>query len=116
MFLKRKKRREFSQVQNARIASPIKHAKHYLHGYLKEIQKIVAARPHDVIEAWHQVFGDKYKKMSQAIGFRDHVLLVKVYNSSLYALLKQTPQHDLIASLHQVASHVQIREIQFLLG
>ncbi|AAD18425.1 hypothetical protein CpB0283 [Chlamydia pneumoniae TW-183] len=115
MFLKRKKRGG-SQVQNKRTASPIKHAKHYLHNYLQELQKIMAARPHDAIDAWNQVFRDKYKGMSQAIGFRDHILLVKVYNSSLYALLKQTPQNDLIMSLYQVASHVQIREIQFLLG
>ncbi|WP_201456907.1 DciA family protein [Chlamydia sp. 17-3921] len=115
MFLKRKKR-EFSKAYNKRTASPIKHAKHRLQVYLKEIQQIMSSRPHEVIDAWNQFLGDKYVGMSQAIGFKNHVLLVKVYNSSLYAQLKQTNQGELISCVHKIAPHAKIQEIQFLLG
>lgn len=102
--------------KSKKTASPIKHAKHYLRGYLKKIEHIVASNPQEVIEAWNEILGTKYTGMFQALGFKNHILLVKIYHSSLYALLKQTPQSSLIDQLHQRVPHAKVKEIQFLLG
>ncbi|ANH79021.1 DciA family protein [Candidatus Chlamydia sanziniae] len=110
MFLRRKRH------PLKKTASPIKHAKHYLYSYLKDIERILAAHPQEIVEAWNKILEGKYKEMSRAIGFKEQVLLVKVYNSSLYALLKQTDQSDLITCLHKIVPHAQIQGIQFLLG
>ncbi|WP_348664056.1 DciA family protein [Chlamydia vaughanii] len=111
-----KKQELYKTKSNPKTASTIKHAKHYLSRYLKKIEHIVAAKPQEVIEAWNEMLGTKYSGMFQALGFKDHILLVKIYNSSLYALLKQTHQSSLIARLHQAVPHAQVKEIQFLLG
>lgn len=105
-----------SKYQSKRTASPIKHAKNYVYGYLKAIQRIVSSKPQEVIEAWNQAFGKTYSGMSQAIGFKDQILFVKVYNSSLYALLKQASQRELISQIHKIVPYANIQEIQFLLG
>lgn len=102
--------------KSKKTASPIKHAKHYLRGYLRKIEHIVAANPQEVIEAWNEIMGTQYTGMFQALGFKNHVLLVKIYHSSLYAQLKQTDQSNLIVQLHQRVPHAKVKEIQFLLG
>lgn len=116
MFPSLKNRESLRAKNSKKTASTIKHAKHYLNGYLKKIEHIVAANPKEVIEAWNEMLGTKYNGMFQALGFKDHILLVKIYNSSLYASLKQMHQSSLIARLHQVVPHAKIKEIQFLLG
>ncbi len=113
-FLKQKSLN--STKVSKKTASPIKHAKHYLHGYLKKIERIVAANPQEVIEAWNEMLGTQYTGMFQALGFKNQILLVKIYHSSLYAMLKQTQQSGLIAQLHQRVPHAKVKEIQFLLG
>lgn len=101
---------------NKQTTSTIKHAKNYLSGYLKGIQCLLATNPQEIIEAWNEIIGKQYNGLARAIGFKEHSLLVKVYNASLYALLKQTHQSQLITRLHAVVPHVNVKAIQFLLG
>lgn len=111
-----KKQKPFRTSLSKKNASTIKHAKHYLNKYLRDIKSIVSTNPKEVIEAWNEMFGTKYSGMSRALGFRDRVLVVKIYNSSLYALLKQMDQKDLIQRLNQRVPHAKVKEIQLLLG
>ncbi|EPP35098.1 hypothetical protein CP10139811_0127 [Chlamydia ibidis] len=96
--------------------STIKHANHYLPQYLKYIKRILSTKPKEVIEAWNEIMGREYNGMFRVLGFKDRVLLVKVYNSSLYAVWKQTPQSSLIARLNEIVPQTEVKEIQFLLG
>ncbi|BAE81275.1 conserved hypothetical protein [Chlamydia felis Fe/C-56] len=116
MFPCFKNREPHKTKTSKKTASTIKHARHYLNGYLKKIEHIIAANPKEVIEAWNEMLGTKYNGMFQALGFKDHILSVKIYNSSLYASIKQMHQGELIARLHQVVPQAKIKEIQFLLG
>lgn len=111
-----KKHLIFKKKRAKRTASTIKHAKDYLYCYLQDIQRIVALRPQEVIEAWNEIGKNHYNGMTRAVGFKDHILSIKADNASLYALLKQTDQRELLSLLHQTLPQAKVKEIRILLG
>jgi Protein of unknown function (DUF721). len=106
----------FRRKKQSRTDSPIKHAKYFLRDHLTHLRKILAGRPQEVIEAWYRILGKKYNGMTQAVGLRDGVLSIKVRNASLYAVLKQSSQKELISQIHSAVPGAKIKEIRFLLG
>lgn len=106
----------FRRRKPSRTDSPIKHAKHFLRDHLSHLRKILAGKPQEVIEAWYEILGKKYNGMTRAIGLKDGILSIKVRNASLYAVLKQSSQKELISRIHSAVPGVKVKEIRFLLG
>ena len=106
----------FRRKKQSRTDSPIKHAKYFLRDQLVYLRKILAGRPQEVIGAWYEILGKKYSGMTQALGLKDGILSIKVCNASLYAVLKQSSQKELISRIHSIVPGAKIREIRFLLG
>lgn len=106
----------FRRRKPSRTDSPIKHAKHFLRDHLSHLRKILAGKPQEVIEAWYEILGKKYNGMTQAIGLKDGILSIKVRNASLYAVLKQSSQKELISRIHSAVPGAKVKEIRFLLG
>lgn len=106
----------FQRKKLSRTDSPIKQAKYFLRDHVVLLRKILAGRPQEVIEAWYEILGKKYNGMTQAVGLKDGVLSVKVRNASLYAVLKQSSQKELISRIHSAVPGAKVKEIRFLLG
>lgn len=98
--------------------STIKKAKNYLPNLLSSIERCMRSQSQQILRAWDRLSQEKYSNMSKAVGYdnKTKTLLIKVFNSSFYAMLSQCPQKQLIAYIKQTAPYADIERIHFILG
>ncbi|MFZ0565291.1 MAG: DUF721 domain-containing protein [Chlamydiales bacterium] len=92
------------------------HIRQILPHVLKKISQRYGDRPDLVLAAWPEVIGPNLASMTQAVEFREGVLIVKVKNSTLYSLLNQNDKPRLIQSLREKFPNTKIKTIFFRLG
>ena len=83
---------------------------------LTEISRQAGRQGNEVIEAWGPLLGPKFANLTEATGFQDGVLTVKVKSSTLYSLLCQHEKPRLIAKLKELFPRAGIRDIVFRIG
>ncbi|WP_213357720.1 DciA family protein [Chlamydiifrater phoenicopteri] len=105
-----------SPTKKSRTATTIKHMSHVLSKYLEDLEKLRKTDPQQLIKAWHAIMDPKYKGMTAAVGYQDEELLVKVSNSSLFSILKQTNQKSLLEQLKTLSPRTPVKKIYFLFG
>ena len=81
-----------------------------------KIQKAVKLSPELVLQVWPSVLGETMAPMTQAVSFKEGILLVKVKNSSLYSLLEQHEKPRLVSAMQKKVPAANIRNIVFRLG
>ncbi len=105
-----------SSKKKSKTATTIKHMSQVLSQYLEELERLRKVNPQKLIKAWHSVMDPKYEGMTAAVGYQDEELLVKVSNSSLFSLLKQTNQKSMLEQLREIAPKTPVKKIHFLFG
>ncbi len=83
-----------------------------LHG----IETLHRDRPDLIVAAWPDVVGERLAVMTQAIGFEQGILSVKVSNSTLYSILARQEREALLKKLRQKFPSVLIKNIRFRMG
>lgn len=73
-------------------------------------------RPDLVLAAWPEVIGPQLAAMTQAVSFKDGILLVRVKNSTLHSLLSQNDKPRILASFKNKFPRIQLRNIIFRIG
>lgn len=87
-----------------------------LPGLFDKISRSFYAQGAAVLAAWSGVVGAEYASMTEALAFQEGVLVVKVKNSSLYALLSRYEKDRLLQALRAQLPHVAIQGLRFRLG
>lgn len=87
-----------------------------LPGFLQEISSLAQEQPELVVQAWPDLIGPKFAGMARAVEFFEGQLIVKVSNSSLYALLQQHEKPRLLKALQNKFPKTAIRNIVFRMG
>jgi len=83
---------------------------------LHSIGRVYKERPDLVLLAWADLVGEKIAPMTQAISFREGILLVKVKNSTLLSLLVQYEKKRLLKQLRKKFPSTEILDIIFRIG
>ncbi len=83
---------------------------------LSALAEVYNDRPDLILAAWPEIIGSKLSTMTQAVSFSDHVLTVKVKNSTLYSLLNQHDKLKILRNLQQKFPKANIRNIMFRIG
>jgi hypothetical protein len=73
-------------------------------------------RPDLILAAWPQVVGERLAPLTQAVQFKEGILLVKVRSSTLYSVLTQQEKGRLVTALRAAFPRVEIKTIQFRMG
>jgi len=92
------------------------HMSHLLTTVLSQIGDVYHDQSALILAAWPEIIGPQLTTMTQAAGFRDGVLTVKVRNSTLHSLLKQHEKVRLLQLMRRKFPKVEIRDIQFRIG
>lgn len=93
-----------------------KHIADILPKVLDRIAKIHSDRPDLILLAWPELIGEKLRAMTQAVSFREGVLVVHVKNSTLLSILAQQEKKRLLQELRGKFPSVSIRDLVFRLG
>lgn len=83
---------------------------------LAKIGAVYIQRPDLILAAWPEIIGSKLAGMTQAVSFREGVLLVKIKNSTLHSLLSQYERPKILSGLRQKFPNVEIKNIYFRIG
>jgi hypothetical protein len=83
---------------------------------LEKIGHVYQQRSDLILAFWPDIIGPQLAPMTQAVSFREGVLLVKVKNSTLYSLLSQHEKPRLLKALRQKFPQVEIKTIFFRIG
>lgn len=83
---------------------------------MKRIGSLHQQRGDLVLAAWPELIGPKLAGMTEAISFQEGILHVKVSNSSLYSLLRQSDGRTLLKRLRDKFPRTEIKNILFRLG
>lgn len=83
---------------------------------LEKITEVYQQQPELVLAAWPELIGAKLAKMTQAVSFKNGVLVVNVKNSTLYSLLSQNEKSRLTQLLRGKFPRVEIKTIVFRIG
>lgn len=87
-----------------------------LHHVLSHVGDTYKERPDLILATWPEIIGAQLAPMTQAISFRDGVLVIKVKNSTLHSLLTQHDKARLLTSYRKKFPHVDIKNIIFRIG
>lgn len=82
---------------------------------LSSIDGMQRERPDLILAAWPEVIGQKLAGMTEALSYKDGVLVVKVKNSTLHSLLN----HDkprIINNLKGKFPQINFRNVMFRIG
>lgn len=92
------------------------HIQKLLPHVLQQISKIYHDRPDLILAAWPEIIGEPFNQMTQAISFKEGVLLVKVSNSTLFSLLNQYEKPRILKSIKEKFPAMTIKTVIFRLG
>ncbi len=98
------------------VRSPVREMKHLLGEVLGSIGHLHATRPDLIVAAWQEVIGPKLSPYTEAMSFREGILIVKVKNSTLYSLLSGHEKPRLLKSLQEKFPSVPIKNLIFRIG
>jgi hypothetical protein len=83
---------------------------------LSQMDQLADDKPHELIEAWPELVGEKIASMTQAVSYSKGTFLVKVNNATLYSLLVQHEKHRLLQLIQERFLHLQVRNLLFRMG
>lgn len=92
------------------------HVRDLLPAVLRALASKVEQQPGAVLEAWPYVIGPELAPMTQAVSFNDGLLMVKVSDSTLYALLVRHERPQLLRNLRMRFPKTSIKNIVFRSG
>ncbi len=84
--------------------------------FLNQVNKNCSLRPDLVPLAWPEILGDQLAPMTRAEVFKDGILYVIVFNSTLLSILSHRERHILLKKLKARFPKTDIKEIRFRLG
>jgi hypothetical protein len=80
---------------------------------LAKISEMRQDRSDLILASWPDVIGPQLAPLTQAVSFKEGVLVVKVKNSTLYSLLNQNDKPKILNRLRQKFPNVAITNIYF---
>lgn len=83
---------------------------------LANVRVVYQQRADLILASWPQLMGPTLAAMTQAVSFKEGILVVKVKNSTLHSLLSQNDKPRLLHLLRQKFPHVEIKNIYFRIG
>ena len=83
---------------------------------LKHIGAKYQERPDLILAVWPEIIGKKLASMTEATGFEEGVLHVKVKNSTLHSLLAQHDKPRIIQALRMKFPKIPIYNVCFRIG
>lgn len=92
------------------------HIKDLLPTVMQSIGGRFKERPDLILAAWPEVIGPQFAPMTTPVSFEEGVLVVKVKNSTLYALLNHYEKFRILESLRQKFPSTPFHNIQFRMG
>ena len=98
------------------IAPTSHHLQDILPAVLGKIGEAYKERPDLIMAAWSQLIGPQLAGMTEPVSFSEGVLIVRVKNSSLYALLRQYERPKLLKKLRERFPKTLIKNIYFRAG
>lgn len=98
------------------IAPTSHHLQDILPAVLGKVGEAYKERPDLIMAAWNQVIGPQLAGMTEPVSFVDGVLVVRVKNSSLYALMRQYERPKLVRKLRERFPQTLIKNIIFRAG
>lgn len=83
---------------------------------LDEMNQFAENRPHELMEAWPSLVGEKIAAMTKAVSYTKGTLLVKVENATLYSLLVQHEKQRLLHCMQAAFPHLKVKNLLFRMG
>lgn len=83
---------------------------------LETIGEVYKERPDLILASWPTIIGSKIAPMTQAVSFKEGILVVKVYNSTLHSVLSQKDKPAILRILREKFPKAQIKNIVFRIG
>ena len=84
--------------------------------FLSGLSEKCREAPHQVLEAWPEIVGERARQLTRAVSFEAGVLTVQVKNSTLLSLLAMHEKPRLMAAFRKRFPNLSIREIFFRIG
>jgi hypothetical protein len=83
---------------------------------LRNIGGVYGERGDLVLAAWPEIIGQQLAAMTEAVSFKDGLLMVNVKNSTLFTLLRNHERERLLKSLRNKFPKTKINNIFFRMG
>lgn len=104
----------FKQTHSQKLTS--KTLQNLLPEFLKKVNKSCHER-HDLIPlAWPEIIGEQLAPMTQAESFKEGILYVLVFNSTLLSILSHKERKTILKKMKEKFPKTDIKEIRFRLG
>ena len=82
----------------------------------QNISSIYSNHLENFIRDWPKILGKDYASMTEIIGYKKGILIIKVKNSSLYSLLYHHKKQEILKQIYKNYPKWDVKDITFKMG